>query len=158
MVRSGSGSWEKALVTSPMKRSLRSWLLRGHGCRHRGKPRSSGESWCGCWVGSEHGALGWVQAKYNRLWAGGRRCHVAGWLFWALLRLGDQSIRFLHQIDFVGINPSSTNYSELTWDLGFHISDMGIITSFLYRYSLDSLRLYMWHAFVFPLTELSLGW
>ena len=43
MARSGSGSWEKVLVTSPMKRSLRSWLQRERGCRRSGKPRNSGE-------------------------------------------------------------------------------------------------------------------
>lgn len=69
MARSGCGSWVKALATSPMKRSPRSWLQREHACKHRGRLRSSGERcWLGgYWVGPEPRALGrsklWVESR-----------------------------------------------------------------------------------------------
>lgn len=58
-VRSGCGSWVKALATSPMKRSPRSWLQREHACKHRERLRSSGER---CWLGGY-----WVEPEPRAL-------------------------------------------------------------------------------------------
>lgn len=58
-------------------------------------------------VGGGLNMLPWdgLQLKDSSLLVGGRSCQAAGWL----LRLSEQSIRVLYQVDLVGSNPGSAS-------------------------------------------------